>query len=91
LYLDQEPLQPKGWPTSPWRIWQFTDSGRLRGSGSRVLDLNVYRGSSAQLLAEAGLGPEAAEQYDLPLDAVPEPTESATPTVSPSESASVTP
>lgn len=67
LYLDQEPLQPKGWPASPWRIWQFTDSGKLAGSGSKTLDLNVYRGTGEQLLAEAGLGPEAATKYDIPL------------------------
>ncbi len=87
LYLDQEPLQPKGWPESPWRIWQFTDSGKLAGSGSSVLDLNVYRGTGEELLAEAGLGRKAAARYDLPLgEGEPLATE-ATPT----PSASVTP
>jgi GH25 family lysozyme M1 (1,4-beta-N-acetylmuramidase) len=95
LYLDQEPLQIKGWPASPWRIWQFTDSGRLRGSGSRVLDLNVYRGTGQELLAEAGLGPKSARRFDIPLEEAPSPTTSpspsASPTSSPSPSATPTP
>ncbi len=87
LYLDQEPLQPRGWPTSPWRVWQFTDSGRLAGSGSKVLDLNVYRGTAEELLAEAGLAPKAAQKYDLPRgeDGTIEPS------AAPSGSASPTP
>lgn len=91
LYLDQEPLQPKGWPTSPWRIWQFTDSGRLRGSGSRFIDLNVYRGSGEELLAEAGLGPWVADRYDIPLEEAVAPSPSATPSVDPSVSPSASP
>lgn len=84
LYLKQEPLQPKGWPASPWKIWQFTDSGKLAGSGSGVLDLNVYRGTGRELLAEAGLGPKAAQRFDIPLGdetapASAEPIESASP------------
>lgn len=89
LYLDQEPLPIKGWPASPWRIWQFTDNGRLRGSGSRVLDLNVWRGTGRELLAEAGLGEGAAQKYDIPLDGPEMPTP--TPSTSPSVEPSVTP
>lgn len=87
LYLGREPLPIKGWPASPWRIWQFTDSGLLQGSGSRVIDLNVYRGSGRELLAEAALGPEAATRYDIPLDG-PSPSPSPTPSASPSPTAS---
>jgi GH25 family lysozyme M1 (1,4-beta-N-acetylmuramidase) len=88
LFLKQRPMQIRGWPADHARIWQFTDSGRLPGSGSRYLDLNVYRGTGEQLLAEAGLGPEAAKRYDLPLG---RPGASARPTASPSVSPSVSP
>jgi GH25 family lysozyme M1 (1,4-beta-N-acetylmuramidase) len=71
LYLKDRPLQIRGWPADHARIWQFTDSGRLPGSGSKVLDLNVYRGTGQELLAEAGLKPKAAARYDLPL-AIPD-------------------
>ena len=93
LYLDQEPLQPAGWPASPWKIWQFTDSGKLAGSGSSVLDLNVYRGTGRELLAEAGLGPKAATKYDIPLGEDPsvEPSASPSGSVLPTASATVTP
>ena len=85
LYLKDRPLQIRGWPADHARIWQFTDSGRLPGSGSRVLDLNVYRGTAEELLAEAGLGPGAAKRYDIALsdpapdsgtDPAPEPSPS---------------
>ena len=90
LYLDQEPLPIKGWPPSPWKIWQFTDSGRLRGSGSSVIDLNVWRGTGRELLAEAGLGPKAAQRFDIPLDG-PEPqSPTPTPSTSPTPEPSVT-
>lgn len=86
LFLKDRPMQIRGWPADHARIWQFTDSGRLPGSGSRTLDLNVYRGTGEQLLAEAGLGPEAAQRYDLPLGRPGEkPTPSASPSASPSE------
>lgn len=68
LYLRQRPLHVMGWPRDHARIWQFTDVGRLAGSGSTTMDLNVYRGTGAELLAEAGLGPAAAMEYDIPLD-----------------------
>ncbi len=90
LYLDQEPLPIAGWPTSPWRIWQFTDSGKLRGSGSSVLDLNVWRGTGRELLAEAGLKPKAAQRFDIPLDG-PQPSPSPSPTVTTSVSPSPSP
>jgi GH25 family lysozyme M1 (1,4-beta-N-acetylmuramidase) len=76
LYLKKKPLQIRGWPSDHARIWQFTDSGRLPGSGSSTIDLNVYRGTGEQLLAEAGLGPRAAKGYDIPLgpaEPVPDP------------------
>jgi len=85
LFLKDRPMQIRGWPADHARVWQFTDSGRLPGSGSRTLDLNVYRGTGEQLLAEAGLGPDAAQRYDIPLD---RPGVSPTPTTSPSPSAS---
>ena len=86
LFLKDRPMQIRGWPADHARIWQFTDSGRLPGSGSQTLDLNVYRGTGEQLLAEAGLGPEAAQRYDLPLGRPGEkPTPSASPSASPSE------
>lgn len=78
LHLEDEPLQIAGWPASPWRIWQFSDSGRLRGSGSSTIDLNVYRGSGQELLAEAGLKPGAAQRFDIPIDD-PQPDVSASP------------
>lgn len=91
LFLQDRPMQIRGWPADHARIWQFTDSGRLPGSGSRTLDLNVYRGTGEELLAEAGLGVEAAERYDIPVSKPqPAPTSSVspspsmTPTVSPS-------
>ena len=88
LFLKERPMQIRGWPANHARIWQFTDSGRLPGSGSRYLDLNVYRGTGEQLLAEAGLGPEDAQRYDLPLR---RPVPSASPSVSPSPSQTPTP
>lgn len=90
LFLKDRPMQIRGWPADHARIWQFSDSGRLPGSGSRMLDLNVYRASSEALLAEAGLGPDAARRYDLP-GAGPEPSASPSPSrsVSPSPSASL--
>ncbi len=86
LFLKQKPMQIRGWPRDHARIWQFTDSGRLPGSGSRMLDLNVYRGTGTELLAEAGLGPEAADRYDIPLN-----RPGTKPTASPSPSTSVSP
>lgn len=71
LFLKDRPMQIRGWPSDHARIWQFTDSGRLPGSGSRTLDLNVYRGSGQELLAEAGLTPEAAKRYDIPVTDTP--------------------
>jgi GH25 family lysozyme M1 (1,4-beta-N-acetylmuramidase) len=94
LFLKDRPMQIRGWPADHARIWQFTDSGRLPGSGSRYLDLNVYRGTGEQLLAEAGLGPEAAKRYDIPLGrGKPTPSPSSSPSSSPSAapSASVSP
>lgn len=94
LYLKDKPLQVKGWPDNHGRIWQFTDSGKLRGSGSSVIDLNEYRGTGAELLAEAGLKRKAAKRFDIDLDAAPTyrdqpaPSESPTPTESPTESPS---
>lgn len=92
LFLKSQPMQIRGWPADHARVWQFTDSGRLPGSGSRVLDLNVYRGTGEQLLAEAGLGPWAAQRYDLPLGR-PGPTASPTvsPTATPTDSPGVSP
>lgn len=84
LFLKSRPMQIRGWPADHARIWQFTDSGRLPGSGSRTLDLNVYRGTGEQLLAEAGLGPEAAQRYDLPLGRPGSPQPSVSPSVTPS-------
>ncbi|MCU0280150.1 MAG: glycoside hydrolase family 25 protein [Candidatus Nanopelagicales bacterium] len=96
LFLKQRPMQIRGWPRDHARIWQFTDSGRLPGSGSRALDLNVYRGTGEELLAEAGLGPEAAQRYDIPLNRQdvkpsPKPSTSVSPTMSPSPSVSSSP
>lgn len=85
LFLGQRPMQIRDWPRDHATIWQFTDSGRLQGSGSRVLDLNVYRGTTEQLLAEAGLSAKAADKYDLPVVEV-EPSPSASPSPSPSAS-----
>ena len=71
LFLKDRPMQVRGWPADHARIWQFTSTGRLPGSGSRDLDLNVYRGTGQELLAEAGLKPKAAERYDIPLTEQP--------------------
>jgi GH25 family lysozyme M1 (1,4-beta-N-acetylmuramidase) len=99
LYLGNRPLQIRGWPRDHARIWQFTDSGLLPGSGSRVLDLNEYRGTGEELLAEAGLKPTAASRYDIrpgppgsrtpPPSASPPPT--ATESVPPTPTQSVPP
>ena len=47
-YRVPRPLLFGGWKR--FTFWQYTDNGRLAGSGLR-LDLNVFKGSSAQLQA----------------------------------------
>ncbi|MEZ5185369.1 MAG: glycoside hydrolase family 25 protein [Candidatus Nanopelagicales bacterium] len=90
LFLKDRPMQIRGWPADHARIWQFTDNGRLPGSGSRVLDLNVYRGTGEELLAEAGLGRKAAKRYGIPLSPEPTPSVTATPSSEPTSSPSPT-
>lgn len=87
LFLKDKPMTVRGWPENHGRIWQFTDSGKLAGSGSSMLDLNEYRGTGAELLAEAGLSVKAAKRYDIDPEAAPtyrdEPEPSASPTTTP--------
>lgn len=94
LFLKDKPMTIKGWPENHGRIWQFTDNGRLAGSGSRVIDLNEYRGTGEQLLAEAGLSRKDADEYDIDPDAAPtyrddpDPSPTPTPTTTPKSTAS---
>jgi GH25 family lysozyme M1 (1,4-beta-N-acetylmuramidase) len=52
-----EPLLPRDWQT--WRFWQYSETGRVPGSGSRSTDLNWFAGSYDDLLAYAGKEREA--------------------------------
>lgn len=47
---DRAPAVP-GWPAA--RMWQFTSKGRIPGSGSLNIDLNVYSGGMRQLRTDA--------------------------------------
>jgi GH25 family lysozyme M1 (1,4-beta-N-acetylmuramidase) len=47
-----EPLLPRDW--SSWRFWQYSEAGRVPGSGSRSTDLNWFAGSYEDLLDYAG-------------------------------------
>lgn len=52
-----EPLLPRDW--SSWRFWQYSQSGRVPGSGSRSTDLNWFAGTEDDLLTYAGTTPVA--------------------------------
>jgi lysozyme len=56
-----------------WTFWQYTDSGSVSGIPGVAVDLNVFHGSTDDLVAWAG-------------GSMPTPTPSATPTPSPSPS-----
>lgn len=71
LFLKDRPMTIKGWPADHGQIWQFTDNGRLAGSGSRVIDLNEYRGTGEELLREAGLTRKDGADYDIDPDQAP--------------------
>jgi len=51
------PLLPRDWTS--WRFWQYSETGRVAGSGSRSTDLNWFSGSYDDLLAYAGKEREA--------------------------------
>ena len=52
-----------GWPKPP--IWQFSGNGQIAGHRGSLMDLNVFSGTSEDLLKLAGLPSEAAPDYNL--------------------------
>jgi len=59
-----QPQHVLGWPVVPV-IWQFTSSGKVSGSGSSAIDLNVFYGSKAQLRIMAKISKAKAARYGL--------------------------
>lgn len=54
-----------GWPTDAPDFWQFSSRGRLAGSGSTNIDLNVFFGSGDQLRRLADMSVESAQEFGL--------------------------
>ncbi len=59
------PRKIAGWPDATPSIWQFSSNGRVAGCPRSLIDLNVFNGSAADLLALAGLPESAAPTYGL--------------------------
>lgn len=60
-----KPESVRGWPRRKTKLWQFTSSGKLPGSGSRTIDLDVYLGSTKSFRKRAQLTKRSARRYGL--------------------------
>lgn len=60
-----KPESVRGWPRRKTKLWQFTSSGKLPGSGSRTIDLDVYLGSTKSFRKRAQLTKRGARRYGL--------------------------
>ena len=54
-----------GWPVDAPDFWQFSSRGRLAGSGSTNIDLNVFFGSGDELRQLAHMSVASAQQFGL--------------------------
>ncbi len=59
------PAPISGWPESAPTIWQFSSRGRLPGSGSTNIDLNVFFGTGDQLRRFARMSEQSARNFGL--------------------------
>ena len=58
-YTNALPMWSKG-TYSSWKLWQFSESGRVNGIAGSTVDLNRFSGTDAQLLAWISPRPQAA-------------------------------
>lgn len=54
-----------GWPANAPDFWQFSSRGRLSGSGSTNIDLDIFLGSGDQLRRLANMSVESAKEFGL--------------------------
>lgn len=54
-----------GWPADAPDFWQFSSRGRLAGSGSTNIDLNVFFGTGDELRRLANMSVATAQQFGL--------------------------
>ncbi len=61
----ERPAPIARWPESAPTIWQFSSRGRLPGSGSTNIDLNIYFGTGDQLRRFARMSEQSAHNFGL--------------------------
>lgn len=59
------PAPINGWPVTAPTIWQFSSRGRLPGSGSTNIDLNIYFGTGDDLRRFAKMSEQSARAFGL--------------------------
>ncbi len=60
------PTQPAGY--QPWKFWQFTAHGVVNGFGGENVDVDLFKGSYADLLAWAGLASAPKPDVTTPVE-----------------------